>query len=29
VIGAKTPRVTGTAGDWYNGALLEARISVG
>jgi hypothetical protein len=29
VIGAKTPTVTGTAGDWYNGALLEARISVG
>jgi hypothetical protein len=29
VIGAKTPTVTGTAGDWYNGALLEARIRVG
>jgi hypothetical protein len=29
VIGAKSPTVTGTAGDWYNGALLEARISIG
>jgi Concanavalin A-like lectin/glucanases superfamily len=29
VIGAKTATVTGAAGDWYNGALLEARISVG
>jgi hypothetical protein len=29
VIGAKSPTVTGTAGDWYNGALLSARISVG
>lgn len=29
VIGAKSPTVTGTAGDWYNGALLESRISVG
>ena|SRR5215212_999053 len=29
VIGAKTATVTGTAGDWYNGALLDARISVG
>ena len=29
VIGAKSPTVTGAAGDWYNGALLEARISVG
>jgi hypothetical protein len=29
VIGAKTPTVTGTAGDWYSGALLEARISLG
>lgn len=29
VIGAKTPAVTGKAGDWYNGALLQARISVG
>jgi hypothetical protein len=28
VIGAKTPTVKGTAGDWYNGALLQARISV-
>jgi Ca2+-binding RTX toxin-like protein len=27
VIGAKTPTVKGTAGDWYNGALLQARIS--
>ena len=26
VIGAKTPTVTGTAVDWYNGALLDARI---
>jgi hypothetical protein len=29
VIGAKTPTVTGSAGDWYNGALLQARITVG
>lgn len=29
VLGAKTPTVTGAAGDWYSGALLEARISVG
>jgi Concanavalin A-like lectin/glucanases superfamily len=29
VIGAKTPTATGAAGDWYNGALLEARVSVG
>jgi hypothetical protein len=29
VIGAKSRTVTGTAGDWYDGALLEARISVG
>jgi hypothetical protein len=29
VIGAKTPTVTGIAGDWYNGTLLGARISVG
>jgi Concanavalin A-like lectin/glucanases superfamily len=29
MIGAKTPIVTGPAGDWYNGALLGARISVG
>jgi Concanavalin A-like lectin/glucanases superfamily len=29
VIGAKTPTATGSAGDWYNGALLEARITVG
>jgi hypothetical protein len=29
VIGAKTPTVTGTAGDWYNGTLLDARIRVG
>jgi hypothetical protein len=28
VIGAKTPTVKGTAGDWYNGALLQARISL-
>jgi hypothetical protein len=28
VIGAKTPTVKGTAGDWYNGTLLQARISV-
>lgn len=29
VLGAKTPTVTGTAGDWYNGAMLRANISVG
>lgn len=29
VIGVKSPTVTGAAGDWYNGALLQARISVG
>jgi hypothetical protein len=29
VIGAKSPTVTGAAGDWYNGALLDARIRVG
>ncbi len=29
VLGAKTPTVTGTAGDWYNGAMLRASISVG
>lgn len=29
VLGAKTPTVTGAAGDWYNGALLQGRISVG
>jgi len=29
VIGAKSPTVTGAAGDWYNGALLDARINVG
>jgi hypothetical protein len=29
VLGAKSPTVTGTAGDWYNGAMLQARINVG
>jgi hypothetical protein len=29
VIGAKSPTVTGAAGDWYDGALLDARIKVG
>jgi hypothetical protein len=29
VIGAKTPTVTGAAGDWYHGALLQGRITVG
>jgi hypothetical protein len=29
VIGAKTPTVKGTAGDWYDGALLKARLSIG
>jgi hypothetical protein len=29
VIGAKTPTVTGASGDWYNGALLQGRITVG
>jgi hypothetical protein len=29
VVGAKSPTVTGSAGDWYNGTLLQARISVG
>jgi hypothetical protein len=29
VIGAKSPTVTGAAGDWYSGALLDARIRVG
>jgi len=28
VIGAKTPTVTGAAGDWYDGTLHDARISV-
>jgi hypothetical protein len=28
VIGAKSPTVKGTAGDWYNGALLQARVGV-
>ena len=29
VIGAKAPAATATAGDWYHGALLDARIRVG
>jgi len=29
VIGAKSPTVTGGAGDWYRGALLQARIDIG
>ena len=29
VVGAKSPSVTGAAGDWYNGALLEVRITIG
>ncbi len=29
VLGAKTPTVTGASGDWYDGAMLDARISVG
>jgi hypothetical protein len=29
VIGAKTATVVGPVGDWYDGALLEARIRVG
>jgi hypothetical protein len=29
VIGAKSPTLRGAAGDWYNGALLRARIRVG
>ena len=28
VMGAKTPKVKGTAGDWYDGALLQARLRV-
>jgi len=28
VIGAKTPTVKSASGDWYNGALLDARIQV-
>jgi RTX calcium-binding nonapeptide repeat (4 copies) len=29
VIGAKSPTVEGPAGDWYDGALLHARLSIG
>jgi Concanavalin A-like lectin/glucanases superfamily len=29
MVGAKTPIVTGPAGDWFSGVMLEARISVG
>jgi hypothetical protein len=29
LIGAKTATITGSAGDWYNGTVHQASISIG